>query len=200
MCVRKGYALQKNKCTAMGAVMKKLAIAGAVLGLTSTQAVAQDNIISEARIGALYHNFEDYGETGLDINAEVLFQPLPGNYDNAFLNFILTPRPHVGADINVDGNTSFVYAGFSWTAQVLGPIFIEGAFGGAWNNGKHGTTKWPDRAEMGCALSFHEALSIGVTLQQEWRVMGTVEHFSNAGLCEQNAGISNVGVRIGKLF
>ena len=182
--------------------MNRLILAGMAIlaGTAIANAEPAGSIISEARLGVYYHNMEDYGETGIDLNAEILFNELPGSYGNPFLDFILKPRPHIGADLNLDGNTSFAYAGFSWTAEIFGPVFIEGVFGGALHNGETGNGNYPNRADMGCAWAFHEAVSIGVTLQDEWRVMGTLEHFSNAGLCDRNSGITNAGVRVGKLF
>ena len=30
--------------------------------------------------------------------------------------------------------------------------------------------------------------------------MGTVEHYSNAGVCDRNRGLTNVGIRLGYSF
>lgn len=172
---------------------------------SAAQAGAQDlvaergSLISEARLGVYAHNVEDYGEFGAAASVQALFQPLPGRYDNALADVLLTPRPHVGLHLNLDGNTSLVYTGLSWTKN-LGRLFIEGEFGLALHNGKTGSEKYHDRAEMGCRWAFHEAFSVGVNLDADWRVLATIEHFSNAGLCSNNSGLTNAGLRIGRLF
>ncbi len=35
-------------------------------------------------------------------------------------------------------------------------------------------------------------------LSERWDVMATVDHMSNADLCDANRGLTNVGIRIGR--
>ena len=187
--------------------MSRAFFAAILVALLSNAASASDlsakngGYISEIRVGGYYHNLEDYGETSFDVNAEVLFNPLPGNYSNSFAQFLLTPRPHVGATVNTAGYSSFLYTGVTWTKDLFNtPLFIEGAFGGAIHNGNTGEVRVPGEADLGCRVLFHEAASIGVNLKNDWKVMGTIEHFSNAGLCTHNQGMTNAGLRFGKAF
>jgi hypothetical protein len=53
---------------------------------------------------------------------------------------------------------------------------------------------------LGCHVLFRESASIGFDVTETWRIMGTVEHHSNAGLCDENRGLTNAGVRIGYKF
>jgi len=79
-------------------------------------------------------------------------------------------------------------------------FFIEGTFGGAYHDGP---LSWhaPDyRSSYGCRLNFHESGSLGFGLDENWRMMATVEHMSNGGLCEPNAGLTTYGVRLGCKF
>ena len=36
--------------------------------------------------------------------------------------------------------------------------------------------------------------------RESWSLMATIEHYSNAGLCEHNRGMTNFGVRLGYRF
>jgi hypothetical protein len=53
---------------------------------------------------------------------------------------------------------------------------------------------------LGCNVLFHEQASLGFNVTQNWRLIGTVEHSSNAGLCDFNRGLTDFGVRIGYKF
>jgi lipid A 3-O-deacylase len=49
-------------------------------------------------------------------------------------------------------------------------------------------------------VNFRESASLGLALSPDWRLMGTVDHMSNAGLCGNNRGLTNAGVRLGIKF
>jgi len=53
---------------------------------------------------------------------------------------------------------------------------------------------------LGCHVLFRESASLGFNLTESWRIMGTIEHNSNAGLCDFNRGLTNAGVRLGYKF
>ena len=125
-----------------------------------------------------------------DVNLELLYGPIGGEYQNGFLNHLLRPRLHLGGTINTDGNTSELYAGFTWDVFLTRRLFIEGSFGGAVDNG--------DDTDFGCSVNFHESGSVGFMLSERWDVMATVDHMSNADLCDTNRGLTNVGFRIGR--
>ena len=36
---------------------------------------------------------------------------------------------------------------------------------------------------LGCHVLFHESATIGFNVTENWRVMGSIEHSSNAGAC-----------------
>ena len=113
------------------------------------------------------------------------------------------PRPHLGGSLNTRGDTSFAFAGLSWTVDITQRVFVEASFGGAMHNGN--TQSNPalipaDRSALGCSPLFRESGSIGYRLSQNWSVMATVEHLSNAGACNQNRGLTNVGARLGYTF
>lgn len=153
--------------------------------------------ITEIRGGVfaanLEENIDEQAETF--VNGEVLFRRLSGRYDDPILDILLRPRPHVGFELTPDeGGTQIVYAGVTWEVPLGDRIFVEASFGGAIHDGP---TDGNDPNSYGCAVNFRESASLGFNLDNNWRLMLTVDHMSNGGLCDQNQGITNAGVRLG---
>lgn len=152
----------------------------------------------EFRIGAFAHQVENSpGEEGVDLNLELLFNEVPGAYESRILQHFLTPRPHIGASINLNGDTSQFYFGLTWDLRLTDRLFFESTFGGAVHDGPHESEKGEGESEFGCTLSFRESASLGYDLSERWAIMLTVDHMSNAGLCDHNRGLTNAGVRLG---
>ncbi|MBC8049668.1 MAG: acyloxyacyl hydrolase [Chitinophagales bacterium] len=150
--------------------------------------------IDEIRFGLLLHDAEESNsEDGVDLNLEVLFGRV-GHARGNFLDHFLMPRPHIGANINFNGDTSMGYFGFTWDTKLTERLFFETSFGGAIHDGAHDDK---DEAAFGCAVNFRESGSLGVALSEQWRMLLTIEHMSNAGLCGDNDGLTNAGVRLG---
>jgi len=156
------------------------------------------NLVSEVRLGGFAHDPGSPERGSADLNGEVLFAK-PATSANPILNALI-PRPHVGATVDFAGKTSQAYAGATWTYDITNRIFAEATFGGSVNNGKTGNVVPPGFNKLGCNASFRESASLGYRFTEHWSVMGTVEHSSNAGLCAQNRGLTNVGRRIGYTF
>jgi hypothetical protein len=167
--------------------------------------------IDEIRVGGMKHNldvrndqsgvgFTVSHEDGIDINGEVLFAspwPLPAS---PIIDFLFRPRPMLGATVSTRGDTSQVYLGAAWSLPLFNVLFVEATFGGAYHDGPL-TSSGPNYyAAYGCRLGFHESGSFGVKLGENWRIMTTIEHMSNGKLCDPNAGLTNVGARIGYKF
>ena len=110
------------------------------------------------------------------------------------------PRPHVGGMAATGGGTSYGYAGLTWSVDLTRSVFVEAALGGAVSNAPAGPYGPVNRSAMGCRGAFREAASLGIRLTPQLSVMGTVEHLSNAGLCSQNRGLSQIGMRVGYSF
>jgi hypothetical protein len=150
-------------------------------------------LIDEFRIGVLAQDLEDNdAEDGIAINAELLFPHL-GPRTGDPLDFFLSPRPHIGAQINTEGDTSLGYFGLTWDIALSDLFFIEASFGGAVHDGP--TDDSGD--SFGCSVNFRESASIGVALTNNWRLLATVSHMSNAGLCDENSGLTSGGVQLG---
>jgi Lipid A 3-O-deacylase (PagL)/Pyridine nucleotide-disulphide oxidoreductase len=89
------------------------------------------------------------------------------------------------------------YLGAAWSVPLIYSLFIEATVGGAYHDGPLSSHGPEYRSSYGCRLNFHESGSLGLELDQTWRIMATVEHMSNGGLCEPNAGLTSYGVRLG---
>ena len=163
---------------------------------SKVQAGDDVSFLSEIRLGLFDQGVDGTNsETGVAINAEALLRPLPIATGYSQLDRLITPRPHVGVTINAGGDTSLAYAGASWTIPLYEEwLFAELSFGGAVHNGP---LDEPGVASYGCGWAFRETLSLGWKVTQRWRILGTVEHMSNADFCERNRGLTNAGVRLG---
>jgi len=157
-------------------------------------ALVSDPFFDEVRIGAFVHDPSSPESGSADLNVELLFAKPWGTKDDWWF-----PRPHIGATINFGGRTSQAYAGASWQYNVTDWAFVEATFGGSVNNGETGNDD-PNMNALGCNLLFRESATLGFDVTENWRIMATVEHSSNAGLCDYNRGLTNAGVRLGYKF
>lgn len=159
------------------------------------------SFVSELRIGASAQDPWSPERGSSNLTGEVLLAK-PFTTADLFTSYFV-PRPHLGGSLNLDGKTSFAYAGLSWTVDITQRVFIEASLGGAVHNGN--TQSNPaflpaDRAALGCSPLFREAGSVGYRLSRNWSVMATVEHLSSGGACSPGRGLTNVGARLGYTF
>jgi hypothetical protein len=152
----------------------------------------------EVRGGVLAHDPTSPEKGSADLNGELLFPQL-WHASNPFWNQFI-PHPDVGFTANFAGKTSQAYAGLAWNFDLTHNFFFSGVLGGGVNNGKTGDVVPPGHNKVGCNEWFHESASLGYQLTEAWSVMGTIEHSSNAGLCTQNRGVTNYGLRLGYRF
>ena len=160
--------------------------------------VSPPAFISELRIGGFGHDPWSPEESSANLHGELLFAK-PFTPADLFTSYFV-PRPHLGGSLNFDGKTSFAFAGLTWTVDITPRVFVEASLGGAVHNGETGKVVPPERNALGCSPLFRESASLGFRLSANWNVMATVEHLSNAGLCDQNRGLTNVGARLGYTF
>lgn len=177
-----------------------LAAASIVLVLVTPAAPAHagepSTFLSELRLGLFDQSIDGANsEAGVAINAEALFQPLPWSSGSPALDRVIQPRPHFGATINAGGDTSLAYVGLSWTIPLYRDwLFAEASIGGALHDGP---LEAPGVASYGCSWAFRESLSLGLNITEDWSLLGTFEHMSNADFCDYNRGLTNAGVRLG---
>ena len=159
------------------------------------------SFVSELRIGASAQDPWSPEKGSANVTGEILFQK-PFTTADLFTSYFI-PRPHLGGSINFRGDTSFAYAGLTWTVDITPRFFVEASFGGAVHNGNTESNPAlipPDRSALGCSPLFRESGSVGVRLSANWNLMATVEHLSNAGACSENRGLTNIGARVGYSF
>jgi lipid A 3-O-deacylase len=174
--------------------------------LTPPPAAAQVKFVDEVKIGALSHDVGFLGhhvEGGADVNLEVLFT------SPDFLSVIGSPRPHIGGDINTDGNTSDGYFGLTWGIMLIqnlfgagDGIFANGSLGGAVHDASPltGAVQPPGHKLLGSRILFRESAEIGYQINPQISVSAILDHISNANLAPRNAGITNAGARVGFKF
>jgi hypothetical protein len=168
--------------------------AALALALSSAQAIA-GGLVEELRLGVFDHNVEPGGgERGIDANVEVLLAAPGFESGSAALDTFLNPRPHIGTTASLIGETSQLYAGLTWQVPLGEAYFIEASFGGAWHDGPLDVS---GVASYGCAWSFRESASLGWRIPGGLILMATIEHMSNADLCDRNRGLTNGGFRLG---
>jgi hypothetical protein len=156
------------------------------------------SFLSEVRLGAFAHDPWSPEKGSVDLNGEILTPKLFRTVDPTWE--WLVPRFHLGGTANFNGRTSHAYAGLTWTYDITSAFFIEGSLGGSANDGETGRVVPPDHSALGCHVMFRESASLGYRITSSVSVMGSVEHISNAGLCDQNRGLTNVGLRLGYSF
>lgn len=153
----------------------------------------------ELRISGLSHNIEPGADEhgGFDIGGSIVLPKAATGFGPS--SSLWVPRIHLGGTGNLEGKTSFAYAGVTWSVPVMQDYYFSFDFGGALNNGEpNGINN--ERVAMGCHATFRESAAFGRSITDKISVAATIEHFSNANLCEKNSGITNIGLMVGYKF
>ena len=85
------------------------------------------SFISEIKTGVVQHDAGVFGRTkeeGIDSTFEFLFRKIDYN-----LFWLGKPRPHIGATINMGGDTSQAYAGVTWDWKLPKRMFFNFSWG-----------------------------------------------------------------------
>ncbi len=147
----------------------------------------------------LYHdiksNLDQRYEKGVNFNAELLFS-VP---EDSILEYLWSPRPHLGASINSQGGTSQFYGGLTWHFSVYSPVFLEFSLGGELHTGRT-SEKSSKRQALGSQGLFRESVSLGVEFYQKHTLSVMLDHASNASLTSDNPGLTSIGLRYGYKF
>lgn len=184
--------------------MRSLILFFAIILVPTAPASAQ-GLIDELRGGVAAQGFGGQGvdkEQGAAVNGEVVFR------SPEFLSVLLAPRPIVGATIAVDSDaTSQIYAGLDWRFDLTERFFINGGVGGALHNGETGPfdpavdmDRGGHTVFLGCRALFRLSADAGVRVTRRINASVYWAHLSNAGLCDPNEGLDNLGVRLGLEF
>lgn len=151
----------------------------------------------ELRLGVLAHDVFGAENGSVDL-AGGLLVPLPFRPDGRFA--FLMPRLEIAGVLSPSRRTSAVHAGASWQFDLAGPIFAEFGLGVALHDGATGPGTFGQQSAMGCRFAFRESAGLGYRLGHGWNVLAGVEHYSNAGICERNRGLTHAGIRLGYAF
>lgn len=162
--------------------------------------------VSELRLGIYAHDAypnwlpSDWSKFRFDqisdVNVELLFR----SPDIDAFKWMGSPRPTLGVTVNLAGLESLMHLGLTWHLPVgETPFYVEGTLGGAVHNGSLGGVLDATRPQ-GCRLGFYSGVGVGANLSDRITATLSYEHISNADLCADNFGLSNVGLRIGIKF
>ena len=145
-------------------------------------------------IGVLAHDsgpFSDHNEDGVDLNLEAQFAPL---------NFLGSPRPHLGASINFQGDTSVAYAGLGFRLHETKQWFADGLLGVALHDGP--LHKDPVGCQLysdcgyGTRVLPRFGLEVGYRVSPVASVSVLFDHMSHKWLVAgENEGLDHVGIR-----
>lgn len=189
----------------MSRFLALMALAFAAL-MPMTAAQAQQNIVSEVRAGVFAHaahpGWVPFNVTQFNLNQveDIKFDVLFHSPDIDAFNWIGSPRPHIGATINLDGQESFAHLGLTWTGYIPEtPIFVEGTLGAAVHNGILQGAFGKMRPQ-GCRFSIYTGAGIGIDITEQFSAILRYDHISNNNLCAPNYGLSNLGISIGMKF
>ncbi len=170
--------------------------------VTATEDYDRGGFFSEVRLGAAFWALdgrERIHEDGVFIQGQVFLDPVLRPFDNFLADVLLRPRPHLGTSISTAGETNQVFAGVTWTLPVGKVLFLEANFGATLHD-RGLDEDFEDGAQLGCHLLFREGAGVGVNLGPHWSIVASVDHSSNAGLCEDNDGLTHAGTSVGYRF
>lgn len=175
---------------------------GAVLIAIQAFSPAQaEDVLADTRlaIGVLAHDrgpASDNNESGTDLNGEVQFAPLDGAIGRA----IGSPRPHLGASLNFNGDTSAVYGGLTYEFLPHPKWFVDGFIGLALHDGP--LHKDPVRCAQTSDCGFGSrvvprlGLETGINFSSHDAVSLFYDHMSHGNVFNvENEGIDHVGIR-----
>lgn len=163
-------------------------------------------VVDEIRIGLNAHDVHHaalpflVNEWRVDRIEDVSFDVLFTSPSLDAFYWIGSPRPEIGATINMAGADSLAHLSLTWQLPVFDtPLYLEASLGGAIHNGEL-TGAAPGRKNFGCRVNFYERWGVGMNLSDNATATLTYEHTSNNGWCDANDGLSNVGLRLGWKF
>jgi lipid A 3-O-deacylase len=187
-------------------------VIGAIV--VAVPALAGDGLLTGIYLGVLDHNVPILGpqhEHGVDINAEAQFKSfVPDSAVSgigAGWRWLLQPGPEIGVQANTSGYTSELYFGLAWTVDLdtgglLWPnhaVFFSFSFGPSFNNG-HVHSSHYQYLSLGSNVLFRESLELGYRITPRWSLSVYFSHSSNAGIAQYNAGLDDLGMRVGFHF
>lgn len=177
-----------------------ISLAGLMMASSPAQAGSVEEVragLSAQSVGFISPDVED----GVAFSGEVLFKAPD------ILSAIWNPKPHIGFSLATAGNgTSYIYSGLTWRKSFLSEkFFVDVGVGGAIHDGRisfNPAIDLPrtDGSFLGCPVLFRLHAAPGIRLNERWSASLQWEHLSNAGLCDENEGLDNIGFRLSYRF
>jgi lipid A 3-O-deacylase len=145
-------------------------------------------------IGVFAHDSgptSDHHEDGVDLNLEVLFAPL---------DILSSPRPHLGATLNFEGDTSIAYGGLSLRLLEQARWFSDLFVGAAIHDGPLHKDPVGCDLDSDCGYGIRVmprfGLEAGYRLSSDASVSLYLDHMSHNWLIGgENEGLDHAGVR-----
>lgn len=171
--------------------------------------IAKGSIVSEVRAGAFFNGVELNSQyflpewhtiTSSKLEA-INFQLLFHSPEIDAFRWLGSPRPDLGATVNLAGHESMAHVGLVWHAPIAQTrFFVEGGLGVAIHNGAlHGAP--PPQRDLGCRALIYAQASVGYDFTDQLSGMITLDHASHAHLCGlDNNGLNGIGLRVGYKF
>lgn len=177
-------------------ILLAAALATASTGLYVPAALAGD-LVDEVRIGVSGSlNGSSSKDKGVVGSAEVFIAPFQSS-QTGMAKVLLEPRVQVGVSGGADA-TDQAYLGLNWHLPITETFFAEIGAGGTVHNGNLDSGTGP---LLGCRFLFREHAALGMRVTETVNVMATVDHSSNANLCNgPNDGITHAGLSVGVKF
>jgi len=195
-------------------VARNSVILAGLMMLVATPAMAQNlldphplaGVVDELRIGLHAHDVHhaalpfSVNQWRLNQIEDISFDLLFTSPDLDVFRWMGSPRPEVGATLNLGGKDSMAHLGLTWQLPIFEtPVYLEGTFGAAIHDGAL-TGAAPGRKNFGCQVNFYERFGVGMHVSDNVTATLTYEHTSNNGWCQANDGLSNFGLRLGWKF
>ncbi|MFN7011111.1 MAG: acyloxyacyl hydrolase [Allorhizobium sp.] len=175
-------------------------LALAIGPLAGGAAVAADWSIKEVRAGVTGSiQARSTFEPGFFPTVALYFDPLDQANAATWQETILRPRVHAGVSVSTAGEASQVFAGLNWTVNLTDRLYVDLGFGGTAHNGDN-EDDGSSGPKLGCTLMFREYAAAGFRLTDKLDIVASIDHSSNADLCDPNDGISHAGLALAYKF
>lgn len=190
----------------------------ALMTISVMAPIAAHAQVREVRVGVTNFDTETFAvgwaaasgrENSIGINANVTFA------SPNILKPIGSPRPYIGGMVNLNGDTSYVGAGFAWRAHFSEKFYADAAIGGVIHNGtlavftrenlnesgfKGLLERDAQEISFGSRALFRPELALGYRITDEWATELFYEHLSNANFADINEGADSIGMRVARKF
>ena len=178
--------LATGRCLGLVIVLAFQAPAQAAEAAGNSQRILAIGVIAHDRGPAADHH-----EKGVDLNLEVQFAPL---------DLANSLRPHLGATLNFEGDTSMAYAGLGFRLRETGLWFADLHLSAALHDGPLHKDPVGCRLDSDCGYGIRVmprfGLEIGYRVSPSASVSLLYDHMSHKWIIGgENEGLDHIGVR-----